>query len=202
MINRIVPLILIIVFLYACAPTKKVDRVDPETVTDLSGQWNETDARLVAEDMIKDVVGAGWLPNHLQTNGNERPIVIVGNVENQTMEHIDTNVFIKDLERELINSGRVKFVASPEERGQVRQERTEQQQFASFETSKRMAQELGADYMLIGGINAIYDEGNRGKDQSVFYTTNLELINIETNEKVWIGNKRIKKAISRRRFQR
>ena len=31
----------------ACSP-KQVSRIDPATVTDLSGRWNDTDSRLVA----------------------------------------------------------------------------------------------------------------------------------------------------------
>jgi len=34
----------------------------------------------------------------------------------------------------------------------------------------------------------------------VLYKVTLELINIETNEKVWIGTKEIKKLIEQRKF--
>jgi hypothetical protein len=99
-----------------------------------------------------------------------------------------------DFERELINSGQVKFVASRMQRDEVRDERMDQQTYASEETAKRMAQETGADFMLQGSIKSINDriEG----EEIRFYQTDLELINIESNEKVWIGNNKIKKSIS------
>jgi len=73
---------------------------------------------------------------------------VVGTVINKSLEHINTETFVKDLERELINSGEVKFVASSAERQEVRQERAEQQENANDETRKKMKNENGADYML------------------------------------------------------
>jgi uncharacterized protein (TIGR02722 family) len=183
-----------------CA-TQKVTRVSEDTTTDLSGFWNDTDARLVSKEMIKNVVSSPWLDTFRTNHNGNDPVVIVGNVRNESMEHIDTEVFTKELERELISSGEVRFVASPEEREQIRQEREDQQTYASYESMKKLARELGADYMLIGNLNSIRDESLTGKTYTMYYTTNLELIDIETNEKVWIGNKKIKKLVKRGIFR-
>jgi len=59
--------------------------------------------------------------------------------------------------------------------------------------TKRRDKEQGADFMLQGTINSIVDEYKR--DKTVYYQVDLELTNIETNEKVWIGDKKIKKMI-------
>ncbi|MDX1672237.1 MAG: penicillin-binding protein activator LpoB [Balneolaceae bacterium] len=192
------PLLLVIVA--ACAPSQKVNRIDPGTQTDLSGRWNDTDARLVAEEMISDVVSKPWL-RQFNRSHDKPPVVIVGRVRNETMEHIDTEVFTKEMERAFVNTGEVTVVASREERKEIRDERADQQEFASYETTKRMAQELGADYMMIGNINSIVDESVSGKQVAIFYTVNLEMINVETNQKVWIGNKKIKKLIDRKNFR-
>ena len=47
--------------------------------------------------------------------------------------------------------------------------------------------------MMNGVITSIVDQ--YGKNKVVFYQVDLELTNLETNEKVWIGDKKIKKAI-------
>lgn len=183
-----------------CTPSQKITRVDPGTQTDLSGRWNDTDARLVAEEMISDVVSKPWLDQFNRKHG-EPPVVIVGRVRNETMEHIDTEVFTKEMERMFVNTGRVTMVADSREREQIRDERADQQQYASFETTKKMAMELGADFMMIGNINSVVEEAVSGREAAVFYTVNLELVNVETNQKVWIGNKKIKKIIERRNFR-
>jgi hypothetical protein len=125
------------------------------------------------------------------------PSVIVGHVRNRSHEHINVQTFIKNLERALINSGQVQFVASSEERGQIRNERIDMAEHASDETMKGPGQEVGADFMLIGGINSILDE-IRGKSV-MYYQVNLELISLENNVKAWIGEKQIKKLIQRPR---
>ena len=40
---------------------KRVARIEPTAVTDLSGRWNDTDSRLVANALIEQALGASWL---------------------------------------------------------------------------------------------------------------------------------------------
>ncbi len=42
--------------LSGCGHETKVTRVDIGVVTDLSGRWNDTDSRMVAEAMVKDAL--------------------------------------------------------------------------------------------------------------------------------------------------
>lgn len=172
---------------------RTVTRLDSEQVTDLSGGWNDTDARLVAEEMVKDALARPWLNDFSRATGN-KPVVTVGTFRNQTSEHINTETFSKDFERELINSGQVRFVAARDQRAEIRDERQEQQEFASRETVKKLREETGADFVLLGSVKDIVDEIEGVK--TVFYQTDFELINVETTEKVWIGTKKIKKGIS------
>ncbi len=181
-----------------CAKELKVTRIEPETVTDLSGKWNDTDSRLVAEEMINDCLTRPWLGEFTGKNGR-KPVVIVGDVANKSYEHISTETFVKDLERALINSGRVSFVADRNVREMIRDEKLDQSQYASRETMKEMGREIGADFMLFGQINSIIDQVEGKK--VVYYQVELELINIETNEKAWIGQKKIKKFISKEKFK-
>lgn len=186
---------IIFLMLISCgSATRSVARVHHTTSTDLSGKWNDTDSRMVAEKMVGDVLKRPWLADFKAEN-EKKPTVIISKVKNRTSEHINTSTFIKDIERELINSGRVKFVATKSERGSVRSERLDQQSNSSFETAKQLANETGADFMMIGTISNISDSA--GGDKVVYYQIDLELINIESNEKVWIGNEKIKKVISK-----
>jgi uncharacterized protein (TIGR02722 family) len=176
----------------------KVERVAVDETIDLSGRWNDTDSQLVSAEMISDLSSRSWVEEYTATLG-KKPVVIVGTIRNLSSEHIQTETFTKDLERELINSGRVKFVANPTERGELRQERKEQQTWAREETQKRLAAETGADYMLQGGIKTIIDK--EGKQEVKFYQVDLELVHLETNEKAWIGDKKIKKLVKKPRMK-
>lgn len=174
----------------------KVSRVGTDTVTDLSGRWNDTDSRLVAEEMVKDALSRPWIDNYSKKYAKQ-PTVIVGTVLNRSHEHINVQTFTKDLERELTNSGRVQFVAAKGEREEIREERVDQAQHSSDETAKGPGKEIGADYMLKGTINTILDEAKGTK--VIFYQVDLELIDIGKNIKVWFGQKKIKKVIERNR---
>ncbi|MCF8227704.1 MAG: penicillin-binding protein activator LpoB [Bacteroidales bacterium] len=182
---------LILTMLASCS-NRKVTRVSPDQQIDLSGRWNDTDSKQAAETMISQALSERWLDNFRQKEGR-KPVVIVGLVLNKSHEHISAETFIKDLERAFINSGMVRLVQAGEMREQLRAERADQQDFASPATMKKWGQELGADFMLQGTINSIVDSYK--KEKVVYYQINLELSNLETNEIVWIGDKKIKKYI-------
>ncbi|MFN3551316.1 MAG: penicillin-binding protein activator LpoB [Endomicrobiia bacterium] len=179
---------------FGCATTPKVSRIDVDEQVDLSGEWNDTDSQLVSAEMIKDALSRAWIDEFVSSKG-QKPRVIVGTVKNRSHEHINTQTFVKDLERELINSGRVVFVASKEERQEIREEKLDQMMHASYLTRKQLGEEWGADFILQGQINTILDEA--GNKKLKYYQVELELVNILTNEKVWIGQKKIKKLVQR-----
>lgn len=180
--------------LVACGGKQKtVTRLDETSTTDLSGRWNDTDARLVANEMISDCLSRPWLSNFAADEGR-KPVVTVARIRNKSTEHIETETFTTDFERELINSGMVRFVASKIQREDLYDEKAYQAEFVSPETMKEFRKETGADFLLVGAIKSIVDQ--EGGTSVVFYQTDLELLNIETAEKVWIGTKKIKKGIA------
>ncbi|MFW6129869.1 MAG: penicillin-binding protein activator LpoB [Atribacterota bacterium] len=189
----------LILWLLNCAgPIRTVTRVETDQITDLSGRWNDTDSRLTAKAMIKDLISKPWLIEFINITGR-KPVIIVGIVRNKSSEHINTEIFIKNIEKELINSGKVSFVVSGNEREEIREEKIDQQYFSSSETTKQLANETGADHILIGTINSIVDSLERQK--VVYYQVNLELVELVSNKKVWIGDKKIKKLIEQKKYK-
>ena len=178
--------------LTACGTT--VERVSSDSVTDISGNWNDTDSRLVAKEMVDDLVSTTWLARFKSVNGRV-PTVIIDKVRNLSHEHINTQTFIADIERSMINSGELDFVASSTERSAIRTEREDQDLNASEETRKAMGEESGADFMLQGSINSIVDA--KSGEQVRFYQIDLTLIDIANNKKTWVGQKKIKKSIEK-----
>lgn len=183
--------------LVGCGAETKVTRVDTGLVTDLSGRWNDTDSRQTAEAMVKEALSTPWLENFTRRHGGKQPVVVVGTITNKSHEHINVQTFITDLQRELVNSQKVIFVAGRGEREEIRQERAEQAMHAREDTQKSPGKELGADYIMKGYISTILDEADGTK--AIFYQVDLELVDLETNVKAWFGQKKIKKVIERKR---
>lgn len=181
----------------ACA-SKSVSRIDPGTVTDLSGRWNDTDSRLVANKLIEESISSAWAKRYAELHGGEAPAIIIGDFDNRTMEHIAVGTFVRDLERAFIQSGVVRVVASATERQDVRAERQDQQQYARAESRARIGQEQGAKYMLQGELQAIED--GAGREKIVYYQVDATLVDLESNAKVWFGQHKIKKYVERKPF--
>ena len=173
--------------------SRQVTRVNTDQAIDVSGNWNNTDSRLVAEEMTQTVLGGKWLSAHLEEKQGKRPVVVVGVVKNKSHEHIDAETFVKDVEQSFIKSERVRLVQGGKKREELRAEKADQQDNASVSTMKKFGLENGADYILQGSINSIVDSHKRKK--VVYYQVNLELTNIQTNEVVWIGDKKIAKYV-------
>jgi len=183
---------------FTACKTTTVERVDTDSVQDLSGNWNDTDSRLVSSRMVTDMMSRKWLTSYQVKNG-KNPVLIVGAVRNLSHEHINTRTFIADLERELINSGEIDFVASSTERQEIRGERSDQAENASMGTQNVAGEETGADFMLKGEINTIFDAAADTKVK--YYQVDLTLISLKDNRKVWLGQKKIKKVLETGRFR-
>ncbi|GJL49339.1 penicillin-binding protein activator LpoB [Candidatus Nitrospira salsa] len=190
-------ILLLLFSISACGSEKKVTRVDTGLVTDFSGRWNDTDSRMVAETMIKEMISRPWLENFSRAKGRQ-PVVIVGSVLNKSNDHINVQTFITDLEREMTNSQRVTFVAAKSERDEIREERRDQAVHSREDTQKGPGQEIGADFMMKGYISNILDEADGTK--AVYYQVDLDLIDLKNNVKSWYGQKKIKKIIEKKRF--
>jgi len=192
-VNFLAYLLLSVVLVGCGGGGTKVARVQSDSTTDLSGRWNDTDSRLVAEEMVKDALNQRWIYRYEEAK--KVPTVIIGTISNKSHEHISVETFVKDIERSLLNSGNVEFVASKQERQEIREEREDQQENTAVTSRSDMGEEQGADLMMKGSINAIVDR--EGKTSVIFYQVNMELIELESNRKVWIGEKKIKKVVER-----
>lgn len=173
--------------------SRQVTRVSTDQAIDVSGNWNNTDSRLVAEEMTQTILGGKWLSSHLEDKKGKRPVVVVGAVQNKSHEHIDAETFVKDVEQAFVKSERVRLVQGGKKREELRAEKADQQQNSSVSSMKKFGLENGADYILQGSINSIVDSHKRQK--VVYYQVNLELTDIQTNEVVWIGDKKIAKYV-------
>lgn len=173
--------------------SRQVTRVSTDETIDISGNWNNSDSRMVAQEMTQSILGHAWLSNHLEQQGGKKPVVVVGMVQNKSHEHIDAETFVKDVEQTFIQTQRVRLVQGGKKRDELRAEKADQQANASVSTMKKFGLENGADYILQGSINSIVDAHKRQK--VVSYQVNLELTNIQTNEVVWIGDKKITKYV-------
>lgn len=183
-------LILFTALFSSCA--RKVSRIDPNQQIDLSGRWNDSDSRQVADKMIDELLNNPKFKEYAQTLGR-KPAIIVGQIRNKTSEHIDADNYIRKFELAIFNSGLADLVESDAFRDKLREERAQQQDFSDPATMAKWGKEVGANLMLFGEMTSETDVYN--KNRVVNYVTTLFLTEVETSKRIWYGQQEIKKYI-------
>jgi len=179
----------------SCASSSGVQRVDAGTQIDLSGYWNDTDVRIVCESLINECIESPRVAQAIKAMGGKLPVVLVGSFKNESSEHIDTSIITSRMETAIFNSGKMDFVAGGSSRTELRAERQDQQSNASEATASALANETGANFMLFGSVKTIIDKA--GNQTVRTYFVNAEMTNVETNQRMWMGeNSEIKKVVT------
>jgi len=181
-----------------CGSSVKVARVDEGKEIALTDKWNDEDSRLVAEEMIDDMLSYPWINKFNKQFPDKEPTVTIQRVRNKSHEHIAVDTFINDIKRAVIRSGKAGFIATRAEREDTRAELRDQDMNASSATRMEMGEEHGANFALSGTINSIVDQLD-GK-RVTYYQVDLKLINLQTAREEWNGSKKIKKFMERKSF--
>ena len=187
-----------VVFVNGCGKSVEVARVDSGKEIALTDKWNDEDSRLVAEEMINDMLSYPWISQFNQRFPGKEPLVTVQRVRNKSHEHIAVDTFVNDIKRAVIRSGKAGFIATLEERQDTRAELADQDMNASADTRMEMGEEDGANFALSGTINSVVDQLDN--QRVTYYQVDLKLINLQTAREVWNGSKKIKKFMERKSF--
>lgn len=166
-----------------CNILRKADHPQAEA----NGRWDRSDARRAARQLSGEMLEGEWITRHREEH-RARPVIIVGNIRNETGEAIDTRAITNRLLEALRRSGdlSLKRLDASEEESQGR---------TSYNLLRQAGERSGADYMLIGNINALARQTDRPGQALVSYRLNVELVHIETNRKAFIGSWGIRKAV-------
>ncbi|MDR0908294.1 MAG: penicillin-binding protein activator LpoB [Spirochaetaceae bacterium] len=187
----------------ACGTTVK--RVDADSQLDLSGNWNDTDVRLVCDTLIKSCLESPsvteFIADYKAAHDKQRPTVIVRPFRNTSSEHIDTSIISSMMQTAIINSGKLDFVADASLRNEINDERDYQQSgYVDDAQAVQLGKETGAAFMLTGTVRSIVDTVEGKSVRSYF--VDAQLINIETSRIVWQGqNSDIKKLVKRPKYK-
>lgn len=146
-----------------------------ETVTKNEEPATDTD-RSIPERAFIELEDSGVLQRFYNRTGR-RPTIVVAELiaENGTTQ---AATFTRQFESQIIDSGLGRVVAADTERDVIRTERMDQQTQASSESVKRLGEERGADFVSLIH-RTVFSETQSQID--------IELINIETAEKLWVG---------------
>jgi uncharacterized protein (TIGR02722 family) len=183
----------------SCAPSFQGEYADPNKIEIVDDKWNDSDARLTAEEMISSMLSQPWLATFLQEHQNKRPFILVGDFENRTTEHIDTKALFEAVRAELIKSGKVRFLDGDAREKLLKEYAYQGSGTTRQDQAKAPGKQFGADIFLMGAISSI--ESEQGGKKRVTYQVEMRLTDIETSEIIFIDTKKITKRFQRSRVK-
>lgn len=194
--------LLIMVFSYilsSCTSTHG-NYADPNQTEIVGDRWNETDLRLTAQKMVRDMLSSHWISDWQdeQKKKSAKPFLLVDDMENRSSEQIDTSSIFEIVRSDLINSGKIRFLD-----GGMRDRLLKEYKYQGSGTVRKSqvkgpGKQFGADFFLTGAISDIVGKSDGYK--TVTYQIEMRLTNISTSEIVWSGIEKIKKQFKRSRF--
>ena len=185
----------VFLLLSSCSSSPKISRGEAGAAGDLSGYWSATDVKEVCKVLINDCIQSPRVAQAIAAKGGKMPTVLVGTFKNESAEHIDTKIISSNMETAIFNSGKLDFVAGDWAREELRAEKLDQLANASEETAASIGKEVGADFMLLGSVRSIVDKS--GNKSVRTYYVKAELSNVETNQRLWMGDHSIEKFIKK-----
>lgn len=183
MFKKIAVLMLGALFIFTSCMSNSVTRVDYDEDIELDGYWSDTDVRIVCEDIIDQVLKSKRIVE-FSKNMKRTPIVTIGEIKNDSDEYIDTEIVANNLKAAIINSGELEFLANKDFRDDLRQEVSDQADYADPNQAKEFANEDAADYMLSGSIKTMVQGDGRKSFRTYFVT--IELNDVESHRTVGI----------------
>lgn len=182
----IVGVIGLILLISACGKNKTENPAPVDTVVENSiGVWSVQDIRSVAQNLVRDMLAENWLSRYQEEN-LRKPVLMIAGIQNLTDEHIAVENLEREISRELLRSGQVRFTALREDR--PIQEVTEEDAEADIEPA-------AADFAIKGIIQRV---GNTSDNvRSKLYQTEITLVEMMSGTAVHRGSYTLQIQVNR-----
>ena len=184
------------VSLSGCLGGKQVAYGDAGAVETTTTDFGSTDLQKISEKMVDSLL---TFPPIVEVTAKRRPVMFVDTIKNKTSEHIDTESVTDTISSRLLRSGKFRFVDMTKVAAVRKQMEFQQDSgMVKDETSVKMGQQIGAEYMLYGNLSSIVKRNSDQKD--VYYKFTMKLMNIESGILEWSDEKEIRKTKKRSMF--
>lgn len=182
--------------LSACATAPKVEYGDAGSAKPLTTEFGSSDLQQIAVSMVDSLL---TFQPVVELTTKERPVLLVDNVKNKTMQHIDTESITDSIRAKLIRSGKFRFIDRTTDDAAIEEFRTQQESgLVDKEKAVAMGQQFGAEYILTSNFSEIRQKA--GDVTDVFYKFTMSLKNLKTGILEWSDEKEIRKVSTRSTF--
>ncbi|KAA3606724.1 MAG: penicillin-binding protein activator LpoB [Planctomycetota bacterium] len=170
--------------LIGCAGESRYE--DPEAVETIDDRFGQTDLHLIVSKMVDSFMGTQVWPE-------AKPVMLMGAVQNRTRQHLDTKNISDSIRTALIQSGRFRFVAGDQGKGEISEETVYQASGAvDPDTAVELGKQLGASYVMFGRFTEIKKETERVRSRFMKFTLNV--VDVENRVLLWSEEQKISKV--------
>lgn len=157
---------------------------NPREVRLLDDKFNEADMQQITQTMVTSLMNCSKV-------SESNPTVIIGDVNNQTSEHLNLDAVMDQIQNQLVNSHKFILVDRPV--------RSQAEAEYDYQKNKNIYQEdvpVKAKYILHGAISSNVQEFADHK--LVYYKMNLKLTNLQNTMVVCSEEKELRKEFSKK----
>lgn len=175
-----------------CMATTK--NLNPEDETHYDATYDFSDKSKIVDALVTPLISGAAFPVQ------DKPILIVYPVVNETSEHISTAGITDEIRMKLLKSGKFRFI-SEDQRTNIQKETNYQNQ-GYVDPAQRVEQgrQTGADYILSGTLRSINKEQPKQvrvfKKERVYYSLDLTITDLKTGEIVYADEAEIAREAS------
>jgi uncharacterized protein (TIGR02722 family) len=157
--------------------------LNPEDETHYDATYDFSDKDKIVDRLVTPLISGPAFPVQ------DKPIMIVYPVVNETSEHISTGGITDEIRMKLVQSGKFRFI-NESQRENIQNE-TDYQYRGYVDPAMRVEEgrQLGADYIMSGTLRSIKKEQPKqwrlNKKERIYYSLDLSITDLKTGEIVY-----------------
>jgi uncharacterized protein (TIGR02722 family) len=169
--------------------------LNPEKETHYDASYDFSDKAKIVDRLVTPLLSAPVFPVQ------EKPMLIVYPVVNETSEHISTGGITDDIRMKLVQAGRFRFI-NESQRENIKAETNYQSQgYVDPAMRIEKGRQLGADYILSGTLRSIKKEQPKQwrlfKKERIYYSLDLSITDLKTGEIVYADQAELAREASK-----
>ena len=172
--------------LVGCASQKKFTNGaynNAREVRLLDDKFNEADMQQITQTMVSSLMTCPKVQE-------SHPTVVIGDVMNQTSEHLNLDAVMDQIQNQLVQSHRYVMIDKP-----VRNQAEMEFEYQKNKNIYQDAAPIKANYILTGAISSNVQEV--GKQKLVYYKMNLKLTSLASTAVVCSEEKELRKEFEK-----
>lgn len=169
--------------------------LDPNASIHYDASYDFSDKKVIVNDLVAKILQAPFAMSA------KKPLMIIYPFSNETSEHINTRGVSDDIQRQMLQSGKFRFI-NEQQRDNIAAEMEYQSKGYVDKTMRiKIGRQLGADYLLSGSLRSIKKVQPRQvrirKSERIYYSLDLTVTDLESSEIVYADQAEIAREASR-----